>query len=202
MDWRVGPTDLESVIATSVLQKRGSARQRLNGETEILLRLTHELAREPERIFQRLVAAITTMTRAGSSGISLLNEAGDTFVWPAIAGPLSRFIGDGTPRAFGPCGTVLDRNQTLLMIRPQRHFEYLQAISPALEEVLLVPFHVDGRAVGTLWAISHSDVQHFDAEDRRVLEDLSAFVASAYQTLLRAGSIQSYLRVRHSRDAR
>jgi PAS domain S-box-containing protein len=46
-----------------------------------------------------------------------------------------------------------------------------------------VPFHVDGKAVGTIWAIAHDDRRKFDAEDRRLLESLSAFASAAYKTV-------------------
>ena len=49
----------------------------------------------------------------------------------------------------------------------------------------MVPFYVAGKAVGTIWAIMHSDRRGFDAEDERVLTalvrqtDLDAIVEEA-----------------------
>ena len=54
-------------------------------------------------------------------------------------------------------------------------------VSPAAEECLLVPFYVDGKAVGTIWGIMHSDRRRFDAEDDRVMASLGKFASSAYQ---------------------
>lgn len=196
MGWHIGPANLEEIIATPLLQERGGTRLPVAAETELFLKVHRQLARDPSGLFQALVEHAVSAVRAGSCGISLLNERGDAFVWPAIVGPLGRFVGGGTPRAFGPCGTVLDRNETLLMIRPHRHFLYLCDITPVLEEALLIPFHVGSQAVGTLWAVSHRAERRFDAEDQRVLEELSAFAASAYRTLSDAGVISSYL---HSR---
>jgi len=36
---------------------------------------------------------------------------------------------------------------------------------PLVEEALLVPFYVRGKAVGTIWAVSHDPQRKFDAED-------------------------------------
>src|ERR1043166_6105429 len=52
-------------------------------------------------------------------------------------------IGGGTPRDFGPCGDVLDRDSPLLFRRPDRRYTYLQSVTPPVEECLLTPFHVD-----------------------------------------------------------
>ena len=76
--------------------------------------------------------------------------AGDRGVWKP-------HIGGGTPRNFGPCGDVLDRNIPLLFRHFERRYNYLQPVTPPIEECLLVPFYVEGKAVGTIWAIAHDD---------------------------------------------
>lgn len=87
--------------------------------------------------------------------------------------------GDGTPRNFGPCGD----NRTLLFRHFERRYPYLLPVIPAAEECLLVPFYVGGKAVGTIWAIMHSDHRTSDAEDDRVMASLGKFASSAYQAL-------------------
>jgi hypothetical protein len=72
----------------------------------------------------------------------------------------------------------------MLCQRPERDFPYLGEVSPLLEEGLLIPFYVDGEAVGTIWVISHNESRRFDAEDLRVMTNLATFAAAAYQTLL------------------
>jgi PAS domain S-box-containing protein len=78
---------------------------------------------------------------------------------------------------------VLDQNRTLLFTHFERRYPYLMPVIPAAEECLLVPFHVAGEAVGTIWGIMHSDRRKFDAEDDRVMESLGKFASSAYQAL-------------------
>ena len=93
-------------------------------------------------------------------------------------------VGGGTLRDFSPCGDVLDQNRTLLFRHFERRYPYLLQVSPPAEECLLVPFYVAGNAVGTIWAIMHSDRRKFDAEDDRVMACLGTFASSAYQALL------------------
>jgi len=49
---------------------------------------------------------------------------------------------------------------------------------------LLVPFYVEGKAVGTIWAVAHDARRKFDAEDERVMISLGTFASSAYQILV------------------
>ena len=180
---RPAECDLDSVIATGVLKQRATRVPDRNAETQAELELTQELARSPQDFFQKLVDAVLRLTLADSAGISLLDERNGRFVWPAVAGGLFPYLGQGTPRSFGPCGTVLDRNEPVLFVHPERHFTYLEPILPPLEEVLLIPFHVDYRPVGTIWAVIHDQDRKFQAEDRRLLENLSAFASQAYRVL-------------------
>ena len=87
------------------------------------------------------------------------------------------------PRDFSPCGTVLDRNAAQLMSHPERHFAYFAAVTPWIEEVLLIPFYLEDKAVGTIWVIVHDQSHRFDSEDLRVMKHLGTFAAAAYQTL-------------------
>src|SRR4029450_11572506 len=45
------------------------------------------------------------------------------------------------------------------------------------------PFYVEGKAVGTIWAIAHDDRRKFDADDMRQLVSLGSFASSAYQVV-------------------
>ena len=70
-----------------------------------------------------------------------------------------------------------------LCSHPERHFAYFAAVTPWIEEVLLIPFFVGGKAVGTIWVIVHDQSHRFDSEDLRVMNNLGTFAAAAYQTL-------------------
>ena len=128
---------------------------------------------------------ILELLQCGSAGVSLLtvHDGGKRFYWPAIAGIWKPHIGGGTPRDFGPCGTVLDRNSPLLFKHVEKVFTYFEPVKPAVEEALLVPFYVNGKAVGTVWAVAHDVGRKFDAEDKRQLESVAQFASVAYQTV-------------------
>jgi PAS domain-containing protein len=50
-------------------------------------------------------------------------------------------------------------------------------------EVLLVPFYLHGKIVGTVWAVLHNDSRQFDGEDLRLLESMGHFASAAYQAV-------------------
>src|SRR5688572_24314214 len=114
--------DLEAVIATAELDRRASRKADREAENSALLRLTRELSQSPKEFFAKLVKWALKLSRADSTGISLLNEEERRFVWPAVAGKLESYLGGGTPSDFGPCGTVLERRSALLFLHPERHF--------------------------------------------------------------------------------
>jgi PAS domain S-box-containing protein len=181
---------LESILCTEELQRRPSRPPDYEKENRALVKLVSALADSPATIFQTLAETILDITQCDSAGLSLLTRDGETpdvcgerFYWPAIAGMWNPHQGGGTPRNFGPCGDVLDQNRTLLFTHFERRYPYLMPVIPAAEECLLVPFHVAGEAVGTIWGIMHSDRRKFDAEDDRVMESLGKFASSAYQAL-------------------
>src|SRR6185437_12586207 len=181
---------LESILCTPELQRRPSRPPDYEKENRALVALMSALADSPSTIFETLAETILDITECDSAGLSLLTRdgkkpdaCGGRFYWPAIAGMWNPHVGGGTPRNFGPCGDVLDQNRTLLFRYFERRYPYLLPVIPAAEECLLVPFYVAGEAVGTIWAIMHSDRRRFDAEDDRVMASLGKFASSAYQAL-------------------
>jgi PAS domain S-box-containing protein len=177
------PVSLESILCTDELDRRPSRAQDFEAENRALVALAQALADSPRSIFQTLADTILDVLRSDSAGISLLTEDEERFYWPAIAGVWKPHIGGGTPRDFGPCGDVLDRNMPLMFRHVERRYEYFLPVTPPVEECLLVPFYVQAKAVGTIWAIAHSERRKFDAEDMRQLVSLGRFTASAYQVI-------------------
>ncbi|MEO6027626.1 MAG: ATP-binding protein [Candidatus Binatia bacterium] len=172
---------LEAVITTSELQRRESRAPAYEAEIQALSSLMKEMASSSGDVLQKLVEAAIALTGAHSAGVSLLEGAGGSFRWHAVAGQWSHFLGATMPRALSPCGTVLDRNAALLMAQPQKHFPFPPEVAPAIVEALLVPFHVDGEPIGTVWVIAHDENRKFDLEDLRLVTSLGTFAASVYQ---------------------
>lgn len=183
---------LDAVLKTYELPKRASRPPDLEAESRAIAKLVQQLSVRPEDLLQTLVEAVLQTCRADSAGVSILeseqpsagataSEDGAVLRWHAIAGALADKIGGSMPRDDSPCGTVIDRNEPLLFDRPARHFRTLADIEPPITEALLLPFHVEGRPIGTVWALSHTPQRRFDAEDARLLESLSRFASAGYQ---------------------
>jgi len=166
---------LESILSTEELSRRQSRLPDYKKENHALGALLSALLDSQSNILQTLAETILDVTQCDSSGLSLLTkgDGGKRFYWPAIAGMWKPHIGGGTPRDFGPCGDVLDRNCTLLFKHFERRYPYLLPVTPPAEECLLVPFYVGAKAVGTIWAIMHTDRRKFDAEDERLMNTLA-----------------------------
>src|SRR6266404_16542 len=180
-----GIAPLESVLCTEELHRRPARLPDHEKENRALVTLARALAESPRTILQVLADTILEVFEADSAGLSLLTtlDGGKRFYWPAIAGRWTPHIGGGTPRDFGPCGDVIDRNMALLMRHPECRYTYFVTVSPPAVETLVVPFYLAGKAVGTIWAVMHDDRRKFDAEDERLMTRLSTFASTAYQTL-------------------
>ena len=153
-------------------------------ENRVLTALVQEMAVSPGEVLQRCAEFAMALCGAGSGGISVLEPggaAGEVFRWQATAGLLGFRRGETNPRDECPCGMALARDEPLLFRDPGRLFRALRGTTPPVHEVLLAPWHLDGKAVGTLWATSHTVRKSFDAEDARVLARLADFAAVAYQ---------------------
>ena len=203
-----GGASLESILCTEELQRRPSRPPDHEKENRALVKLVSALADSPSTIFHTLAETIEDITQCDSAGLSLLTRDGKTphvdgqrFYWPAICGMWNPHVGGGTPRNFGPCGDVLDQNRPLLFTHFERRYPYLMPVVPAAEECLLVPFYVDGRAVGTIWGIMHSDRRRFDAEDNRVMASLGKFASSAYQAWIRIEDLKIEVTRREKAEA-
>jgi PAS domain S-box-containing protein len=204
-----GAAPLESILCTEELHRRPSRPPDFAKENRALVNLVSALADSPSTILQTLADTILDVTQCDSAGLSLLTRDGKTpdvcgkrFYWPAIAGKWNPHAGGGTPRNFGPCGDVLDQNRTLLFRHFERRYPYLLPVMPAAEECLLVPFYVAGEAVGTIWAIMHSDRRKFDAEDDRLMASLGKFASSAYQALMRIEDLKVQVSERQMAEAK
>src|SRR3989454_977868 len=178
-----GAVPLESILCTEELHRRPWRPPDYGKENRALVALAIALADSPRTILQTLAEKALEVVQADSAGLSLLTKDEKRFYWPAIAGAWQPHLGGGTPRDFGPCGDVLDRNVPMLFTHWERRYPYLRPATPLAEEGLLVPFYVNGKAVGTIWAIAHNDRRKFDAEDLRLLESLGRFASAAYQAL-------------------
>ena len=187
------PVPLESVISTPELKKRPSRSPDYQAESRALSALAQEMANSPQNVLQKLVEVALELSRAQSAGVSILEEeeAQEIFRWHAVAGQWAGHLGGTMRRDASPCGTVLDRNDSLLLSHPERYYPIPSTITPPIVEVLLIPFHVADEPIGTIWAIAHDESLQFDAEDERIMRSLGKFASAAYQTLKRVESLKT-----------
>jgi PAS domain S-box-containing protein len=197
-----GTASLESILCTEELQRRPWRPPDYATENRALVALATAMADPNSNVLQTFADNILEVIHCDSAGVSLLTkDGGKRFYWPAIAGAWKPHTGGGTPRSFGPCGDVLDRNCTLLFRRFERRYPYLLPVLPAAEECLLVPFYVAGKAVGTIWAITHTDRRKFDSEDQRLMTALGQFASLAYQTVESIQDLRAQIAAREKAEA-
>ena len=189
---------LQSVVTPTELHDRESRPADYQAESQALVALAEAMANSPRSVLQKLADALLKLCRAHSSGISILEEENghQIFRWHAVAGQWSGYLGGTMPGEASPCGTVLDRNTALLISHPERYYPIPPEVAPAIAEVLLMPFHVAGQAVGTIWVIAHDESRKFDGEDERLIGSLGKFASSAYQSLKSLDALQFELRER------
>ncbi len=171
---------LESVLSTSKLKARPTRPPDYQTENRALREIAQHMADSPETTLQTLAEVAMQICRAGSAGVSLLSEKNGDFYWPAVAGAWKTKIDGVTPRHVEPCSVVLDRNAVQLFTYPERDYPDLISLSPPIEEALVTPFFVKGKAIGTVWLVAHDPARKFDAEDLRLLESLGQFAAASY----------------------
>jgi PAS domain S-box-containing protein len=195
------PVPLESILCTEELEKRPARPPDFEKEYRAIIAMTKELADSPHTILQTLAETILSLLDCGSAGISLLTKDGGTrFYWPAIAGTWKPHVGGGTPRNFGPCGDVLDQNTPLLFKKLERRYTYFEPVTPPVEEALLVPFYIEGKAVGTIWVVSHDTSRKFDLEDLRRLQNLAQFASAAYKAVISVETSEQLVAIVESSD--
>lgn len=200
LETSVPAASLESILCTEELLNRPSRPPDHEKENSALLALVSGLADTPQTILQTLADKVLEILDADSAGLSLLTKDGKKFYWAAIAGLWRPHLGGGTPRDFGPCGDVLDRNVPMLFTHWERRYPYLSSATPLAEEGLLVPFYVNGKSVGTIWAIAHRNNRKFDAEDLRLLERMGGFASAAYQTVESIEELKSEIAAREKAE--
>lgn len=180
-----GESGMDAIDVTAALHLRPARPADYRAENEAFGRLADTLAREPERMAQMLADTAMQLTAAHSAGVSLEEEVAGRrhFRWIATAGGFEKYLNTTMPRDASPCGSVLDRNQPILMADPARRYERILELDRPVQEVLLVPFYDGSTPVGTVWVVSHSEAKRFDPEDFRLLTGITRFAAAAVQTV-------------------
>jgi signal transduction histidine kinase/CheY-like chemotaxis protein len=173
----------DELLITEALHKRPARQRDLAREIAAINDLARGMVRRPDALQRRFVELALDLCRAGSAGISMLEEEehGESlFRWTALAGEFAPLSGGTSPRHFSPCGLCLDRDEAILVSRPGRLFEYFnEASAPIIEGLVLALRDAEGRPVGTIWIVAHDEERQFDATDVAILEQIASFFALA-----------------------
>ena len=186
------PFTLADVVTNSELGQRPSRAPNHQAENDALNTLAETLAHSPQTVLQKLVEVAQELCRAGTAGISLLENHGgqQVFRWQALAGVLRDHVNGTMPRNASPCGITIDEDDTQLMYLPERFFPALK-IEPPIVEALLVPFHFENQPIGTVWVVTHTDQRKFDLEDERIIKTLANFAAAGWQLWRARGTAEA-----------
>lgn len=146
-------------------------------EHRALATLVGELAENPRNMLQRLAEVALDLCRADSAGVCLLDDNGCS--WEAKAG-VSAAACSSMPSDASLSGLCVDRNAVQLLHPHDRAFPDLRH-EPQFAEALLVPFHDHGQPVGTVWVVRQDGSRQFDAEDARLVGELTHFASAGWQ---------------------
>lgn len=189
----IPPVSLSDIIISDELLRRPLRMANTAGENSALQSLAAALAEGTDSVLQRLAGLAVDLCRAGSAGVSVLEE-GDggewLFRWRVLAGVFEPFQGGSTPRHWSPCGTCMDAGIPVLFSHPERYFTYFQEVKTPLVEGLVIPMYTDGNGGATIWILSHTENRRFDAEDVRIMTTLGNFASRALSLAPAAGSLQ------------
>lgn len=143
--------ELRSMVSVEELKLRPSRPPDYAVEIQALIALNQSMVVSPEGILQKVAETALALCGGQSAGISLLEDADQkkNFHWRALVGAWAPHLNGGTPRDFGPCGLVLDRNAPQICRHPELDFPYLAEALPFIEDGLLIPFYLRGEAFGS-----------------------------------------------------
>ena len=182
---RQGAAALDDVLITHELFRRSPHVSDIARENDAMHALVRDLADKPRHVLQLLVDVALDLCGADSAAISLRERAadGELFRWATVAGQLTGYTGATTPGESSLCGVSVAQGAPQLFAQPARHFTYLADLPIAMEEALVVPFHLNGEARGTIWIARHAGGRGFDREDARLMTVLADFIGATVHRL-------------------
>jgi len=196
----VALASLESIVRTEELRTRPRRPVEYGKETAALAALVKALADSPRTILQTLTDKILEVLQSDSAGLSLLTKDEKSFYWPAVSGVWKPHLRGCAPRDFSPCGDVLDRGAPMFFRHTELRYPYFWSALELPAEVLLAPFYLNGKTVGTVWAVNHDDSHQFDGEDLRLLESMARFASAAYQAVESIEELRSEVTAREEAE--
>jgi len=159
------PTVSTAIISGAAeLRRRSSRAPEYERESRALVRLARAQTGPRDVLLQTIVDAALELCRAGSAGISLVEELDGNryFRWLAVAGQVAGLRGNLTAWKDCPCAIAPELQESLLLVDPLQTFEALRGGPAYITEGLVVPIETDGVPLGAIWVMSHSDSCRFE----------------------------------------
>ena len=188
---------LQSVVTPTELHDRESRPADYQAESQALVALAEAMANSPRSVLQKLADALLKLCRAHPPGSAFWKrKMGTRFSLARRGWAMVRLSRRDNARRGQPLWHGFGSKHRFAHLAPGTLLSDPSRSSPAIAEVLLMPFHVAGQAVGTIWAIAHDESRKFDGEDERLIGSLGKFASSAYQSLKSLDALQFELRER------
>ncbi len=182
------PCDLDDILITDMLSRR-ARRARVQDENLALQKLMQCFAHKPETLLQEMVATCKELCHADAVGITIkesLTNGSHVYRWTTTSKHIDYLRGHAIEWDKNPCALVVNRGAAQLFHRPSRFYRGLYGLPAMIMEALLVPWEVDGKTVGAVWILAHTQHKKFDAEDLRLTQSMAAFTSLA----IRIGEIE------------
>ncbi|BAU12248.1 PAS/PAC sensor hybrid histidine kinase [Leptolyngbya sp. NIES-3755] len=174
-----------TVRITEALSQRPVRQPNFEAENRALQILAQQLAGDTRSLLKTLTTLALDLCQADTVSISFLEFSQSNepcYQWLATSGTFSQYEGR-VVSGDCPCSTTLQARQPQLYRHPERYFDYLKVINLPIAELLLIPLYADQQPLGTIWLITHDSDRHFDAEDQRIMTNLSGFLGAALANL-------------------
>lgn len=173
---------IQDILITSELESRSVRLPNLMAENMMMASLAQELAHGSQSFLNNVVMTARHLCKAGGAGIALVKDEDGRrqLHWPAIVGEFSCSEGRLTALEDNPIGYTIQSGQPQLFSHPSRYYPTLSLHGPEIVEGLAIPILAtkDDQVIGAIWVVSH-DVDHgFDAEDLRVMQALTRYIAA------------------------
>ena len=172
---------MDEVICTRMLQTAFSRPIQRDLE-QYLLDSLQRVAGAPQQGIAQVGANLALEAcNAGSAGVSLLDPLNEQlgFRWTALTGLVFEFTGGYSPRHDSACADAVDAHQPLLFRHPAQRFTWMQQLPVQVHELLVAPiYNLANRPVGTIWAVHHANIDHFDAADMHYLARIAELMSA------------------------
>jgi GAF domain-containing protein len=186
-------TNIQDVWITNQLYGRVPREVNVSEDVASLRNIAAMVQTTPAEILTTLMQQALILCPADTAGLSVLHAEDNRqfFHWDAMAGVLGDKVGGTTPRKFSPCGFTMDRNDTQLVHKPGRYYNYFLDVDPQIVEALIVPVVVDRECIGTIWIAAHDPKTHFTLTDARIMGNLASFTGAAISLMNKKSALRA-----------